>query len=184
MENSEIIRFWGKDLIQWPKTAVDTIAIPEPSRTFLAEVGLPCPKDPLWIYEVDDGRPPVRMPENPKRVRIAHKPRPICLDEDEDGAVVMPLVKRNRERFVNSSVQQFAAFLILEESIHRELGSVGDEITSSRKILSRIEETMRQTDDAALNDTDTYWSCVLEGMWYPFLSDEEIRSLAKRYGAP
>ena len=179
----EIVSFWGKDLIRWPKAAADSLGIPETSRRFLAEVGLPCPKDPLFIYAFDCGQPLVRTAENPSYVRIAHKPRLVVLDESKGGLVFMPATRRDPDRFVNSSVEQFLAFVVLEEKMNRELARVQDEITSSRAILTSIEQMMREVDRAALESEENYWSVVIEGVWYQFLSDDELEQLVKKYRA-
>lgn len=181
MSFNEIIVFWGNDLVRWPRSAVDTLSIPESSRTFLAEVGLPCPKDRLFIYSFDCGQPLVRNAENSRLVRVAHKPRPIFIDESKSGLVLMPTTGDDPQRFVNSSIEQFGAFLVLQETMLRDVTRLNDELTSGRMIVTAIEEAMRNTDSEALADEKNYWSVVIEDAWYPLLNDEELKALTKKY---
>ena len=136
-----------------------------------------------FIYAFDYGQPRVRTAENPSYVRIAHKPRLVLLDESKGGLVFMPATKRDPERFVNLSVEQFLGFVVLEEKMNRELARVQDEVTSSRAILTSIEPMMQETDGAALESEENYWSAVIEGVWYRFLSDDELEQRARKYRA-
>jgi hypothetical protein len=178
MEKSEILSCRGDDLVRWSEAVVNPLAIPESSKTFLVEVGLPRPSDPLWIYRFDDGQQtPARMPENINQVRIGSRPRPVCLDEGNCGVVVMPYLKRDMERFVNSTVEQLGAFLVLLQRLQKEPLYAENE----RAIASIMEAEMRKTDAAAFQDDTCYWSVVIEEMRYSFLTDEELEALARKY---
>ena len=178
MEKSEIISCWGDDLVRWSEAVVKSLAIPETSRTFLVEVGLPRPSDPLWIYQFEDGQQiPARMPENINHVRIGSRPRPICLDEGNCGVVVMPHLKRDMERFVNSTVEQLGVFLVLLQRLQKDPLYAENE----RAIVSIMEAEMRKTDAPAFQDDTCYWSVVVEEMRYFFLTDEELAALARKY---
>ena len=78
MSHDEIVGFWGREnLRRWPRHLLTDVAIPEASKRFLAEVGLP----PVWgsvefglgvvggISRLDEARPHSRAVGSHKRLR-------------------------------------------------------------------------------------------------------------------
>src|SRR5262245_30781305 len=111
----EIVRFWGADnLKRWPETALRDVRIPQTGKRFLAEVGLPARVD--WTLRFDpeaDSLPPLPNRRNYRRIGFDDI-IPICLDENRDGCVVVVETEiGGGERFVNSTVERLAGFLVL-----------------------------------------------------------------------
>src|SRR5690349_15424104 len=112
MTHEEIIGFWGHDrLKRWSEHSLRDVNIPESSKQFLREVGLPCKED--WTLRFDaetDKLPPLPSRGNCRQIGFDDSV-PLCLDENRRGSVVA--VETRTDRFINTSVERFGEFLVL-----------------------------------------------------------------------
>src|SRR5687767_13432201 len=121
MTNDEVVAFWGHDnLKRWPFGSLRDVAVPQSSKRFLAEVGLPYKED--WTLRFDpeaDQLPPLPGRANYRLVGF-DSTVPICLDE-EGGGRVMAIETEigGPERFINSSVERFGQFLTLYQQYRK-----------------------------------------------------------------
>jgi SUKH-4 immunity protein len=180
MQDQEIIEFWGREnLIRFSPAEVADLALSSRSKSFLCKVGLPSPKDdPLWkySYHFQSGKLQ-RMPDRKSCLCIGVEPRRICIDEQRGGCVFMPSMEGDMERFVNSTVEQFGAFLAICWGHQKALLRADGNITLSRSIFTELKQKLQEVDPAALLDENAYWAVVLEDMWYPLMTDEELENL-------
>ena len=179
MNEREIVEFWGSEnLTRWSLEAVRDLRISETSKSFLMTVGLPSPRhDRLWEYDFNCGQPS-RVSGEEHLVVVMSLPRPFCIDEKRDNSIVAPYVEKDMERFVNSTVEQFVAFLTVFERGRQEMRRLGNtEQEPCRKVISEMEGRMKNIDPAALEGEENYWSVVLEDMRYPYLTDAELDAL-------
>lgn len=166
-----------ENLTRCPPAIAEQFRLPPSSKSFLTEVGLPSPKnDPLWMYGFDL-LAPVRMPGRSSCLQISLKPRPICIDERQGGRVVMPLIEGDRERFVNSTAEQLGAFLTVCQAHQKELLAADGNTQQSRLLVTSLRDKMQEIDPAALEDENSFWSFFVMDMWYPLMTDQELKAL-------
>lgn len=163
MQRADIIRFWGSDnLRRWSKDDLRDVAIPERSKSFLVEVGLPFGDETLRFD--DEAR---RLP------RLAHKPRyrrigfdyydPVCLDEQRKGCVIEVAEEAGGlERFINSNVELFGEFLVYYRQYRLVARMTEDNLSA---VVDATEQRMRKADPVAFRGVDDHWwPLVIEQM--------------------
>ena len=160
----DIVNFWGQEnLNRWSESSLRDVAIPQPSKRFLIEVGLPSNED--WTLRFDpeaDHLPQLPNKGNYRRIGFDDFV-PICLDEKRSGCVVA--VEKDvggSERFINSSVERFGEFLVLYQEYRKTARAVSEE--EIVKAIAGIEEGMRKADPKAFDDPNNYWPVILEQM--------------------
>lgn len=180
MQDQEIIEFWGREnLIRFSPAEVADLALSPRSKSFLCEVGLPSPKDDrMWKYtnyyfEVGKLQ---RMPDGKSCLRIGVGPRTFCIDEQRGGCVFLPFIEGDLERFVNSTVEQFGAFLTICWGRQKALLQADGNIPLSRSLFAELKQKLYEVDPAALLDENAFWAVFLEDMWYPLMTDEELEN--------
>jgi hypothetical protein len=160
----DIVNFWGQEnLKRWSENSLRDVAIPQPSKRFLIEVGLPYKED--WTLRFDSEAD--HLPRLPNRVncrRIGFDDVvPVCLDEKRGGCVVaVETAVGGSERFINSSVECFGEFLVLYQEYRKAARAVSEE--EIVKFISGVEERMRKADPKAFDDPNNYWPVVVEQM--------------------
>lgn len=160
----DIVKFWGREnLKRWSESSLRDVAIPQPSKRFLIEVGLPYKED--WTLQFDpeaDHLP--RLPNKANYRRIGFDDFvPICLDEKRGGCVVAVETEvGGSERFINSSVERFGEFLVLYQEYRKAARAVSEE--EIVKFISGVEERMRKADPKAFDDPNNYWPVIVEQM--------------------
>jgi len=170
VSNDEIIRFWGyQNLRRWPERNVRDLRIPDSSKTFLIEVGLPC-KDEQWTLGFDadtDAFPKLPGKSNYRTIGFDYIV-PICLDESRGGSVLADeAVVNGPERFVNSSVELFGEFLVHYQKYRCSAKDLsGKEVQA---LISHIEGIMQEKDREALESPENWWPGLLEQMKDGFL---------------
>jgi hypothetical protein len=116
MKLDDIVKSWSaNDLRCWPEQCLRDVAIPEPSKSFLVEVGLPAYRDVGFEFDPLVGDPP-RLAGRPhlRSIGRMYEFALVCLDEQADGCVIsVDPALRDLDRYLNSSVERFAACLIL-----------------------------------------------------------------------
>jgi hypothetical protein len=160
---NEIVAYWGKEnLVRWPESAVRILRIPNSSKDFLIHVGLPCIRD--WTLRFDPMIDNLRS--SPTRSSLRQFGRddivPLCVDEAGGGQVLADeAAVGGTERFVNSSVECFAEFLVLYRKYRVDVGGLSDE-DSVQSFISTIEDEIRKSDSKAFGSANNYWSVIIE----------------------
>lgn len=172
---AEIVKFWGRpNLVRSTQAALESVSLPSQAKAFLSDVGLPAPpSDRLWEYQFDL-QTLGRIPNKSSYVCISRHPRPICLDEARDGRVIMPAIDHDTERFMNSSVEKLCGFLTLVYPCKKALMTSEDDVSQSRALVTDLKEKLLELDPPAVRTEEAYWAVVLEDMWYPLMTDQEL----------
>jgi len=170
VSNDEIIKFSGyENLRRWPEQNVRDLKIPDSSKAFLIEVGLP-PKEKDWTLRFDtdtDAFP--ALPGKPYYRAIGFDYIvPICLDESRGGSVLADeAVVNGPERFVNSNVELFGEFLAHYEKYRCSVRGLSEKEVQA--LISGIEKIMQENDREALEGPENWWPGLLEQMRDGFL---------------
>jgi hypothetical protein len=160
----DIVNFWGgENLKRWSEDSLRDVAIPQASKRFLNEVGLPCEEDWTLRFDPEGDRLP-RLPDKANYRRIGFDDSvPICLDEKQDGCVVAVETEvGTSERFINSDVEHFGEFLVLYQEYRNAARAVSEE--EIVKIIPGIGERMHKADPKAFDDSNNYWPVIMEQM--------------------
>jgi hypothetical protein len=168
MQRAEIIRYWGRDnLKRWSRDVLRRVTIPESSKSYLVEVGLPFRAD--WTFQFDDdaSRLP-QLPNKPSYRRIGFDdPVPICLDEERHGCVVEVGDEFGYpERYFNSSVEFFGECLVYYQQYRLIARGTEDDVPD---LVAATERRMRKADPAAFTDEESCWPLIIEQMTYGML---------------
>ncbi|MGO8843380.1 MAG: SUKH-4 family immunity protein [Methyloceanibacter sp.] len=164
MLHEDIVNFWGwENLKRWSEDSLRDVVIPQPSKQFLIQVGLPCNEDWTLRFDPEPDHVP-RLPNKANYRRIGFDDDvPICLDEKRDGCVVAVETEvGGSERFINSSVERFGHFLVLYEEYRKAARAVSEEVIV--KIIPGIEERMRKADPKVFDNPNNYWPVIVEQM--------------------
>jgi hypothetical protein len=164
MQREDITRFWGRDnLRRWSKNRLRDVAIPESSKSFFSDVGLPFRVD--WTIRFDDkeaGELP-RLLDRPNYRRIGFDVDvPICLDEGRRGCVLEVGQEFGYpERYFNSSVELFAAGL----TCYQQYRLVAENVDLDRSnLVAATERKIRHTDPEAFGHEEYCWPLIIEQM--------------------
>jgi hypothetical protein len=164
MVGDETIRFWGlENLGRWAPSSLADVRIPDESRHFLTDVGLPIGQD--WTLHFDPNVEAVpRVAGRPNYRRIGFDDvMPICIDELRGGRVlVLDTDDVRQDRFVNSSVEQFGQFLAIYGEYRRGPSTMSEDDILA--VIADIEERMRKLDPASFELEDSYWPLIIEQM--------------------
>jgi hypothetical protein len=163
MTAEELVRFWGEDrLRRWPIERLRTVEIPEASRRFLSEVGLPHRDD--WTLRFDpeaEDLPP--LPGKPRLRRIGFDYHvPICLDEESGGRVVKVDPEGGAVGLINSDVERLADCLTIYEDYRDRVAGLSEE--EAQSLISEVEGRMKTADPHAFDDPENWWPVVIEQM--------------------
>lgn len=164
MRPEEIVNFWGREnLKRWSESSLRDVAIPQSSKQFLIEVGLPYKED--WTLRFDpeaDHLPQLANKGSCRRIAFDDFV-PICLNEKRDGCVVaIETDVGGSEQFINTSVECFGEFLVLYQEYRKLARAVSEE--EIMKIIPGIEERMQRADPKAFDDSNNYWPVIVEQM--------------------
>lgn len=153
-----------------PRSSVMRVEIPETSREFLADVGLP-KYDVLGMrFNHLDRLPYVQdiITKPPAPLSVA-KTRMYALGELYGVVPAIEPVTGNvyridldgddRSRFVNSRIELFGVFLA-ECDVHRRRTTINS--ADHRKSMAHLKASMKSEDERALVDEENWWSVVLE----------------------
>jgi hypothetical protein len=165
MSPSRIISFWGSEnLKRWSASCIRDVVMPRSSREFLTDVGLPDKEE--WTLRFDeeaDQLPRLRGKTSYRRLGFDGS-IPICIDENRGGCiVVLESEMGGPERYVNSNVESFAAFLTLYGQYRRTPQSVTEK-DLIENVIPRIEGEMREIDPIAFSYVENYWPVIVEQM--------------------
>jgi hypothetical protein len=129
----------------------------------LVEAGLPESKYPFRTDPID--RQPLAL------ISIGSR-RLLRLGEDQEVSICLDLEKRTivavdhageiPERFVNSDLGTFAAFLLRVHSFYESTKNFDD--TAVTGAVAQLESDLREIDSPALDDGEHWWALILEQM--------------------
>ena len=156
---------------------VEPLKIPERSKRFLLEVGLPTGEVAFGIHLnaaatlptlgelYPDRRPTLDRSWDAARFLSHAYDTGVYLDEDDAGTVWnIDLTGGGNATFVNSSVEQFGYFLaVLNQPAP---GWEDSPPEARRKMLALLRDELGRADAAALAVDDCYWAFALEDASY------------------
>jgi hypothetical protein len=163
MQREDIVRFWGRDnLRRWSSDDLRDVAIPESSKSFLVDIGLPRRADWTMRFDDDEARRLPRLPNKPSYRRIGLDYNvPICLDEQRNGCVVLVEEDVGTERYINSSVELYGGFLVYYHQCRLAARATTADL---RLLVAATEQRMRNADPAAFRDVEDCWPVIIEHM--------------------
>ena len=159
MKPDDILNSWSaNDLRRWPVQCLRDVAIPEPSKSFLVEVGLPDYSDVGFQFHPLVGDPP-RLAGRPHLRSIGHMQESalVCLDEEADGRV---MIVDPSLRYLNSSVERFAACLILYLQ-YRAIAQRSRPAEIPKEFDARLERDLLNADPTVFNDPENVWAVIV-----------------------
>ncbi len=163
MLDNEIIAHWGRDnLVRWNPVLLDQVNLPDSSKAFLAEVGLP--NVPRFIGTLDlswDLKLPWAWDEDDRRVLGRHWGHPLLLDEAANGAVIFARSPADQhfeardECIFNTSVERFAACLTLYD-VFCASGTFVD-ITEEQRAIQDFWDRIAPVDPSVMAMVHSRW---------------------------
>jgi hypothetical protein len=171
MERHEIVSFWGQDNLRcWPEQCLRDLEIPQSSKSYLINVGLPAFKDEHFQFDPLVGNPP-KLSGRPqfRTIGVMSEFIPICLDERLNGCVMsmdtemLELAKHINpsalDRYINSNVERFAECLILFVQLRRT-GRLAKDADFS-KLAKQFERDLLKVDPTVFNDPENLWAVTV-----------------------
>ncbi len=166
---------WGNGLVRNTEAALAHVRIPEASKRFLVEAGLPAEAElGLQFARYEDELPTLlgAFPEDDLPADYARF-RPIgvdyatiiCLDERDGGHLYGVDIEGHGlpTRFVNSSVPQLAEFLLAVRVVPEEGPPMGWMEAEADAYTEELAQKFRQVDPEAMSDEKSYWRSYLRG---------------------
>ncbi len=179
ISSEEFVRRWGREqLVRWEAKSLEGIELPDATRRFLTEAGLPLDVEGMALSFGPDRRGLPTLAEflggsATSRLHLSRYRRlgsndvglHFCVDERQDGAVFAvapdggdPVV------FVNSGVARLAECLL---EYRREWMASRDDDDAS--YAARLRSGVAGVDPAALEADSSWWSVVVEQAGHGFL---------------
>jgi hypothetical protein len=110
VHSTDITAFWGARLRMFTQARLERLKLPQPTSTFLRDVGLPLGGELLWSFQFDV--PQAELPECPSRVGHVvlgmDGASYVCVRREDDAVVI---VDGEETVYVNRSVERFVEFL-------------------------------------------------------------------------
>jgi hypothetical protein len=162
MNRDDIVKSWGAyNLKCWPEQCLRDVAIPEPSRSFLVNVGLPAFKDVGFQFDPLVGGPP-RLAGRPwfRSISLMYEGHLVCLNEEADGSVVsIDPELQDLGRYINSSVERFAECLVLYLQF-RGTGQVATE-AEFRELGAQFERDLLKADATVFSNPENFCAVLV-----------------------
>lgn len=164
---------WGEDqLLRYEPTALENVDIPNASKQFLIEAGLPRHAGLELEFDLSASELPTlpqaleeeNLPASFNRYRPigVETATTICLDEQDNGCIyAVDIDGTLPTRFMNSSVPQLAEFLLVFRS---GAGIALPKLASERDLqtsANALEEQFRRIDPAVFSDEDNWWPLIV-----------------------
>jgi hypothetical protein len=156
---------WGRDrLRRWPADFVAGLAIPEASKRFLTDLGLPSLQEGTLRFDHAETESLPRLPGHPAcRILGYDTTVPMCLDESTGGQVVSAEdVVAGVFRFVNTSVEALGESLTLFDQYQDRVATLAE--ADVLDDIERVAAAMRVLDARAFADADHFWPLVIAQM--------------------
>lgn len=159
----EMTAYWGaQSLTRWSELSLRDVRIPTASKAFLIDVGLPSPGRDIsgWSLTWEPNLP--RFGKTGE-LRLLGRNRgfsPFLLDEDRNGCVIWRAEDDGFERYVNASVEQFAASLLEMDRFCEETGRTMDDPFDRALFARRIttlEDELRAIDETGISTKESMW---------------------------
>jgi hypothetical protein len=163
MKPEDIVKAWsGNDLRRCSAQYLRDVAIPEPCKSFLIEVGLPACNDIGFQFDPLVGGPLSRVAGRPhlRGIGLMNEFRLVCLDELADGRVIgVDPALQDLDRYLNSSVDRFAAFIIL----YLQWLSMADRLAPGERaeLDAQFERDLTDVDSTVFSDPENYWAIIV-----------------------
>jgi hypothetical protein len=170
VSQSEIEAYWGPEsLTRWAASDLRDVLISPASKKFLIGVGLPSPGRDIhgWEFEWDPGLPYFDQTQGLRSLGWNRRFHPVLIDEKNGGCVVWDARPDGFERYINASVEQFAASLmVLDENYQRVLSTLDQpyDVANARHRLAALERRLNEIDESALADPDSLWCTIINDM--------------------
>jgi len=162
MKPEDIVKAWsGKDLRRWSAQYLRDVAIPEPSKSFLIEVGLPACTDIGFKFDPLVGDPP-RVAGRPHLpgIGLMNEFDLVCLDELADGRVIaVAPALQELDRSINTSVDRFAACIVL----YLQWLSIADRLTPRERaeLDAQFDRDLTHMDPTVFSDPENFWAITV-----------------------
>jgi hypothetical protein len=170
LSKPEIEAYWGPEyLTRWTVSDVRDVLISPASKEFLINVGLPSPGRDIhgWEFEWDPGLPYFDETLGLRSLGWNRRFHPVLIDERDGGCVVWDARPDGFERYINASVEQFAASLIVLDENYQHVLSTLDrpyDVVNAKRRLAALERRLNEIDESALADPDSLWSTIINDM--------------------
>jgi hypothetical protein len=158
VNNEEIIRFWGKDVLaRWSERAASKIRVAADDQRFLVDVGFPQGIDWTLSFPPSEEEP---QRQTGRPVLGFDTRMPICVDEEQGRVGVLDGMAGGR--FMNSSIRKLGSFLVLYQTYRTKVREMDED-----SALALVEETAARfeaEDVQAMAAVDNYWPVIVEQM--------------------
>jgi hypothetical protein len=155
--------------------AVRDLKIPDSSKKFLVEVGLPKEEVLLCKFDIDlPSFPTIEKYAAQQGRKFTSKKllrrigwdggMQICLSEEaySGHVITIDINKKFEDRFVNSSIELFGAFLALYVDEYCRCGDSSDEVLDKRAY--ELETKLHSLDPSVFSNSDNWWACITQQM--------------------
>lgn len=174
ISHNDLTAMWGYgNVVRLDGAVVDKLDVPEATKAFLREVGIPRECDLEVTTDTGDdgwptlieycGRIGVSPPANASRYfRFGQDGgTQLCIDTLDGGAVVsVDVAGELPTRFVNSGLDTFVESLFLYAGYCKHASGLSDR--QREKLVPLFAEDLRRVDPRSLADVENWWSVVLE----------------------
>lgn len=166
----EMTLYWGaRNFTRWSESAVRDVRIPAASKAFLIEVGMPSPGRDItgWSLEWELDLPHFHRGGDLRLLGRNRSFSPFLIDEGRDGCIIWRADDHGYERYINASVQQFAASLVEMDKFSQETLRTIDEPYDRHIFAERIavlERKLQEIDETAIATKDSMWRSDIFGM--------------------
>lgn len=166
----EMTTYWGAQaLTRWSENVLREVRIPAASKAFLINVGLPSPGRDItgWSLSWEPNLPHF---DRKNELRLLGRNRglsPFLLDESHHGCVIWRAKDDGFERYLNASVEQFAASLLEMDKFCEETGRTMND-PFDRPLFARrinaLEGALMAIDETAFAIEASMWRSDIFGM--------------------
>ena len=161
-ELEKIKRYWEDSLIELIKPNVETFSLPFETTQFISKVGIP--KKEFHFITL-----------NPNKSKLRDEflefgddfGTSICLENNSGFILSVDFDNNHTVRYINKNIQSFILFLVEYTKIFEELKKASDEKAAS--IVSNLQSKYNNLDKSALNNSENWWSIILEQMIHGLL---------------
>jgi hypothetical protein len=166
----EMKLYWGaENLTRWPERSVRGLRIPAASKEFLTHLGLPSLVRDVagWYFEWELDLPRF---DNGRELRLLARNcgfSPFLIDENRDGCILWRADDQGYERYVNASVEQFAACLLERDKFSQEtLRTIDDPFDKNlfARRITTLEQELKAIDATAIATKESMWRSDIFGM--------------------
>jgi hypothetical protein len=153
IENDEIFRVLGCDMVLIDKQKLSRLDIPASARDWLATVGIP-KKAQLPYGLIFNGANQVEpISKSKSGIIVGESEGPTYIVVREDGVVVLVDKFNDEQVFMNTTIEQFTILLC----------NFAD-LTHDRLSIKDFQISLREIDNNAAAEKESFWSVAIEDM--------------------